>query len=125
MQLRKLVSLCSVAALAACGSIPTQEFEFRAISVDGQRVPCLVVVEGNWPMGEEQVTYTDRKVVIPFARTDIRVLVKPAQVNTDGKVRKVPAELDPEPYKTDARDLRLGDPKVQLFILEKDNSYSG
>lgn len=116
---RKLLS-AGLLVLCACGSIPSKEFEVRAINVEGKPVPCLVVVDGKWPLEGATPSYTDCRVKVDFPRTNIRLLVKPAMVNDAGQVQGVPRHNDPADYKSDSREVQFGDPELQLFILEKD-----
>lgn len=119
----KVLILTAATLLASCGSIPTRDFEIRAVNTEGRKVPCLIVVDGKWPMKGETENFTDSSVTIAFRRPEMRVLVKPARVNAEGKIVKTPGELDPAPYKTSARDVRFTDPKVQLFIVEDDRDF--
>lgn len=117
---RKLLS-ASLLALCSCGAIPTREFEVRAIDVDGKSIPCLVVVDGKWPIEGTKPSFTDCRVTVEFPRTNIRVLVKPALVNSEGTPQGVPRHNDAADYKTSSREVQLGDPELQLFILERDS----
>ena len=122
MNMRPSVFLLSIILLASCSSV--REFEIRVIDKDQQPVKCLIVVDRQWPRSDEDPLYSDNVIDVEFEREIISVRVWPVQLDEDSReILKVPEEGDPAPYFTKHRDLRLGDPRVQLFILSEDLEY--
>ena len=114
--------LLSAILLASCSSV--REFEIRVIDKDEQPVKALIVVDRQWPQASEDPLYSDNVIEVEFERQIVNVRVWPVQYDEgSGEILKVPQEGDPAPYFTKHRDLRIGDPRVQLFILAEDLEY--
>ena len=112
--------------LAACSSVAERELEIRAINIDEQSVRCLVVVDRQWPLANNDPIYTDGVVSLTFSGDRlVNVRVKPVQTRMDGRPAKVPEPNDASPYISADRDLTNTDPSVQLFILRRNPEYLG
>jgi hypothetical protein len=130
---RRLLSLPLLAAFAACGSIPTKQFEFRAIDTGDQPRPCMIVVDDDWAGAAEKSQFVNLDgnaplvLTIPFAQAEVEVTVAPVLVES-GKVARVPKSrkeaTDYSGFKDDVRRLRVTDPRVHLFILVRKSSSS-
>lgn len=130
---RRLLSLSLLAACAACGSIPTQQFEFRSIDTGDQPRPCLIVVDDDWAGAAERNQFTNLDgntplvLTIPFKNAEVEITVAPVLVES-GKVARVPKSRkearDYSGYMDDVRRLHLRDPRVNLFILVRKSGSS-
>ncbi len=124
--IRRLLSLTSLVALAACGSVPTREFEFRAIDTADQPRPCMIVVNDDWQTAAEKAQFVNvdgnqpLKMTIPFPTAEVEITVAPVLVDS-GKVARIPKSRkearDYSGFNDDVRRLRLGDTRVHLFVL--------
>lgn len=124
--IRRLLSLSLLAGLCACGSIPTKEFEFRAIDTADAPHPCMIVVNDDWETAatKEQFVNLDGnrplRLTIPFASAEIEVTMAPVRVE-NGKVTRIPKSRkearDYSNFMDDVRRLRITDPTVHLFVL--------
>lgn len=121
--MRSLILLLACAALGACGSIPTRTFEIRAMDNSGQPIKCLIVVDRAYPKDSSDVHFTDGDVTVAFRKERMNVLVHPARI-VDGQV-KVPESTEVGPYFPEGRDIRIDDPRVHLFILNRNPNYGG
>lgn len=134
MRLRQLRTpfFASLAALTACGSVPTRTFDFAAINADQRAVPAIVVVDQDWIGAAEkkQFVNVDNKslpitIAYPDGRQEVEVTVAAILVDPDdaSKITWSPTRsTDTNPAiaeKPELRRLRLLDPVRQLFILDK------
>lgn len=126
--LQRSVLLIAPVLLAACGSVPTRTFQFDAITVEEQPLPCIVVVGDDWVGAAErhQFVNVDKKddwlsLPVKFDRPEIEVTVAAVEVNPDtGKPERVPrSRMDRSDYIAEPRRLQLTDPEKQLFILPR------
>lgn len=124
--LHRLLSLASLLGLCACGSIPTREFEFRAIDTADAPHPCMIVVNDDWETAAQKEQFVNLdgnrplRLSIPFSSAEIEVTMAPVRVE-NGKVTRIPKSRkearDFSNFMDDVRRLRLTDPTVHLFIL--------
>lgn len=130
---RRHLSLPLLAALTACGSIPKKQFEFRAIDTADAPHPCMIVVNDDWAAAAEKNQFVNLEgntplvLEIPFPTAEVEVTVAPVRVES-GKVTRVPKSRkearDYSNFMDDVRRLRLGDPRVHLFILVRKSGGS-
>ncbi len=123
----RILSLSSLLALGACGSIPTRTFEFDAISVDEQPRPCLIVVNDKWAeafANKQFVNVADDdtlKLPIAFPTSEVTITVAPLKMQNgqpnEPKSRK--EARDSSGFMDEVRALQITDPKRVLFILPK------
>lgn len=120
--IRRLAALALCAAsMTACGGIPTKSFEVRAIDNQGAPVPCLIVVDREWPRTPEEAVFTDSEVSIAFRKPRINLLVQPARV-VEG-VMQVPESTEIGMYLQESRDVEITDPRIHLFILNRNPNF--
>jgi hypothetical protein len=126
MTIRRALSLLSLGLTAACGTIPTKEFEFRAIDVADVPRPALIVVNDDWAVAAENNQFVNvdgnspLRLEIAFPSAEVEVTVAPVLVES-GKVTRVPKSRkearDYTGLMDDVRRLRVTDPRVHLFVL--------
>ncbi len=125
--LRLCAPLLALAA-AACGSIPTREFEFDAIDVGERPLTCLVVVNDDWVGAAEKNQFVNVDghnplvMKVEFPSSEVEVTMAP--VGTDsGKVTRVPkSRSEARSYSgfvDESRRLKMGFPRKMLFILPR------
>ena len=127
---RSVLLALAAAGATACSSIPTQTFTFDAINSREEPQPALIVIDDDWDKAWEnnQVVNVqdDDKVdiTIAFPNSTVEVTVVPLKVVTKGGAKEVGTQVRSreEAMKltsmTDSvRDVRLRDPKLQLFVL--------
>lgn len=121
------LSLLSLLALTACGSIPVRTFEFDAISTDDQPRPCLIVVNDDWVGAAERKQFVNvagddvLSLPISFPSPEVQITVAPMKMS--GGQPSVPKSRkearDTSNYMDEVRPLVITDPKRVLFILPK------
>lgn len=121
---RSLFSLGLVASLAACGSIPKKTFDVQAIDFDGNRVPCLVVVDRDFKEAVEAQRYTDCEVTVEFRKPRMNIQVVPATRNASGVI-VTPDQGAMRPFYEEMREVQITDPRKHLFILRLNPDYIG
>lgn len=55
----QLAGLVGVSLMTACGGLRLKEFEFEAINEARQPIPCMIVVNDQWPNVVEQATFVN------------------------------------------------------------------
>lgn len=132
MHANRLLSLSLLFATAACGSIPTQAFTFKALDAGENPRPCMVVVNDDWPAAAEKSQFVNVEndeltLTLPFPSSEVEVTIAPVIVE-NGKVTRVPKSRkearDYSGFMDETRRLMLGDPKLQLFILPRKGGSS-
>ena len=121
--------VCACMLAAACGSIPKRTFEFRVIDAAEQPRPCLIVV-GN----QDFQAAADKNQIVSVGSSDwlqlelefptslVEITVAPLVVDGTkvGRLPKTRKEArDMSSFNDETRQLRLDDPKKQLFILSR------
>jgi hypothetical protein len=114
--------LVQVGVLLACGfiascGVPTKKFRIDAIDEERRPIKCLIVLDCNWPTGDSEVHYTPSEITIPFDKRQVRIQVKPAQLDAQGNPVRVPTSTDETEFRMAERDVEIRDPSKQLFIL--------
>lgn len=112
---------------AACSGIPTKTFVFDAIDAAEKPLPCVVVVDDQWDAAAESGHLVNVKnadalrVTIPFHTPEVDITVMQVEVDAaTGKMVKPPrSRSDPSDYRTEVRTLRVTDPAMQLFVLDR------
>jgi hypothetical protein len=130
MRILRNASLLSLLSLMACGGIPTQRFEFDAIDTESNKQPCLIVIGNDFggAVENKQVVNLDGDrplgLDIQFEQPEVVIMAIPLKVDENGKVVKMPSSRSEARNlarrKDDSRTLRLRDPKMQLFVLQRD-----
>ena len=120
----KLPTLALLAGLAACGSIPTKVFDVRAINFDGDQVPCLVEVDRKFKEALDAQRYTDCETKVEFTKERMNLRVYPTRRDSQGNVVPPDPAIQAE-YQAEIREVQLADPRVQLFILRSNPTYTG
>jgi hypothetical protein len=128
-----LLSLPALLTLCACGSVPTQRFEFDAIDTGETPRPCLVVVDDDWVGAAEKNQFVNvaaddtLALELQFNSAEVEITVAPVLVEA-GKVSRVPKSRkearDYSGFMDETRRLMLRDPKRQLFILPRKSGNS-
>jgi len=123
---RRILSLSLLAGLCACGSIPTRQFEFRALDTADAPHPCMIVVNDDWETAAQKEQFVNLdgnrplRLSIPFSSAEIEVTMAPVRVE-NGKVTRIPKSRkearDYSNFMDDVRRLRFTDPTVHLFVL--------
>src|SRR5688572_1046033 len=114
-------------ALASCGGIPTQQFEFYAIDAEESPRPCLVVINDDWVGAAEKNHYVNvgdtgpLKLTLEFPSSELQVTMAPLKLS-GGKPTKVPRSRKDSwesGYSDEQRTLFMTDPPRVLFILTR------
>jgi len=121
---RKLIASFALSALAACGSVPSKNFDVRAINFDGDQVPCLVEVDRNFKEAIEAKRYTDCDVKVEFTKERMNLRVYPTRRDSQGQIVPPDAAAQAE-YLSEIREVQQTDPRTQLFILRPNKNYTG
>lgn len=124
MKPARATALLLLAGLAACGSVPTRTFEFRAIDTDERPLSCLLVVGDGWDDAAEKQQIMKGadalQVIVAFDKPTVDVTIMQVALDSDGKMVAPPrSRSSPSEYRSEIRSLGLKDPTKQLFILER------
>jgi hypothetical protein len=120
----KLLTVSCLSLLAAC-SVPMRAFEFRAIDNRGSPVKCLVIIDRKWPKTKEereQAMFTDGEYQIVFNKPKMNIIVQPARI-VNGEVQ-IPEPTEIGEYLQDQRDIVIDDPRIHLFIVNRNANFS-
>ncbi|HEX5050354.1 MAG TPA: hypothetical protein VFZ65_01150 [Planctomycetota bacterium] len=125
----RILLLAAGAMLASCGSVPTRTFQIRAINVNQEPVPCVVVINDDWTGAAERNQFLTPssptlKLPVQFQVPAVTLTAAALQFDADGKPLNVPSSrsqaIDFSDYLTEVReDVRATDPDVVLFVLRK------
>lgn len=126
--LRQVVGLAATLTMVACSGIPTRTFQFDAIDVEDQQVPCLVVVDGDWAGAADRGQLVNvggvetLSLEIAFKSPQVNIVAAPVPVDpATGKPSKLPKSRDESKamtdYLCDHRDLMITDQQKTLLIV--------
>ncbi|MCA8953153.1 MAG: hypothetical protein KDE27_26815 [Planctomycetes bacterium] len=124
----RLLALAGLAALTACGSVPTRTFTVDVIDSGEKPVPCLVVVGADWADAAQRdqiVNVAGRDtlaVTVRFDKPEVDLFAAAVPLDAaTGKPRVVPKTRNESTELTGfvagTRRLRANDPEKVLFIL--------
>ncbi|MEO6593542.1 MAG: hypothetical protein ABIP94_02175, partial [Planctomycetota bacterium] len=128
-QSNQFLLLIAGALLASCGSVPTRTFKVRAINIDQQPVPCIVVIGDDWSGAADKRQFlnadtTTLNLPVQFKFPAVTLTAAAMEFDAEGKplnnLSTRSAAIEVSDYLTDVREeVRFTDPEVILFVLRK------
>jgi hypothetical protein len=128
----KPTALLVLTLFAACSGPQKRTFMVSTINTNERPVSCLILLEDTeaaYKAALEQHQFTvetspsPKEIAFPTGKSEIRVLIKPFELDKDGLQGRGRGRLETSPYLPQRRTVRITDAPHQLFILEETPNF--
>lgn len=118
--MRTLACIALALLGVSCSAPPAKMFEVKSMNTREEPVPCVILVDNRLYPNVNEPALTPTRLDLDFEQSgSYKLTVKPCEVDAEGRPVPDSWNVGNVRYLPSERYVEKHDPKIQLFILER------